>query len=205
MQPINRPHLDECNHVLQHTGRHAHTYDKVWMSFVLRWHNTTQTSLSTVDQLSKKLSQHFGLCITHEGVVHPADNWVLRSLLHHFVVRSMMDFRLSSSKTIFFFSWILTLFPSMVRLHSLSRQLTFYCHVKWLEIVSGLILGKMYVHINNETEKENYTRLIVNNHLCYCQRTFTLYLHIKPTTPRKLSFPPRFVSIDFTLFYFINW
>lgn len=71
--------------------------------------------------------------------------------------------------------------------------------------VSGLILGKMYVHINNETEKENYTRLIVNNHLCYCQRTFTLYLHIKPTTPRKLSFPPRFVSIDFTLFYFINW
>lgn len=93
-------------------------------------------SLSHLSIIKEALAE-FCLCVTHEGDVHRTDNWELCSSLQHFVVRSMMDFKLLFLKT--FFSSILTsslLWSSC----ALSKQLLlhflfffFCCTPMWLD------------------------------------------------------------------------
>lgn len=124
----------------------------VSISFMLLWHNTTKTSLSSVCQLSKKkkkLLLGFWLCFTHDGDVPPTDSSLPSSSLHHFVVRSIIDFRLLSLKTFFFLLfWLLFLsFPILWSIcpanPTAADPFTFWfsSHIQ----LSSHILGKLYL------------------------------------------------------------
>lgn len=121
------------------------------MSLMLQRHKTTKT-ISPLS-ISIKEEAPAGFCFPCDGDVPPTDSSVLRSSLHHFVVRSKMDFRLLSLKTpphlstLLWSRWL----PQQQLIH-FHLLFLLSCHIK----ISSHISAKVYLR---ETEDSDGTRI----------------------------------------------